>query len=254
MTDVDGRPVSVLERDADLSPVARLCPYLLAEGGWRSPSPSGDHRCTAVDPPARLASAKQARLCLAAAHADCATYAAALASRAARDLPPSAARRPLARTAPIVLERARHRLPVDVGAGSTRWGQAGLVLLMVIALVAVVLARTAPSGSRAPGGAATPAGAGASSYASAAAPVTPSAPGSSASGPVASASGPVASASAFDGSPSAPPPSVAASYTVRKGDTLSGIAATFGTTVAALQKANGLTSTTLRVGQVLTIP
>jgi lysozyme len=44
-------------------------------------------------------------------------------------------------------------------------------------------------------------------------------------------------------------------YTVRSGDTLSGIAARFGTTVAAIAKLNGLSNTRLiRPGQVLKIP
>ncbi len=40
-------------------------------------------------------------------------------------------------------------------------------------------------------------------------------------------------------------------YKVKRGDTLSAIARRFGTTVAALQEINGLTDTTIRVGEVL---
>lgn len=43
-------------------------------------------------------------------------------------------------------------------------------------------------------------------------------------------------------------------HVVRAGDTLSGIAARYGTTVAALKSANGLASNTIYVGQSLTIP
>jgi len=43
-------------------------------------------------------------------------------------------------------------------------------------------------------------------------------------------------------------------YTVQRGDNLFRIALRFGTTVATIQQANGLTSTTIRVGQVLKIP
>ncbi len=43
-------------------------------------------------------------------------------------------------------------------------------------------------------------------------------------------------------------------YTVQPGDNLYRIALRFGTTVAAIQAANGLTSTVIRVGQVLKIP
>jgi len=46
----------------------------------------------------------------------------------------------------------------------------------------------------------------------------------------------------------------AAPYTVRPGDTLYGIALAHGTTVAAIQRLNGLAGTNLRVGQVLQLP
>lgn len=57
--------------------------------------------------------------------------------------------------------------------------------------------------------------------------------------------------------PAVAPPSTSttASYTVARGDTLSGIAARYGTTVAAIQSANGLgRSTLIRIGQVLAVP
>jgi len=49
------------------------------------------------------------------------------------------------------------------------------------------------------------------------------------------------------------PPS-GATYTVKAGDSLSGIAARQGVTVAALKRANGLSGDLIRVGQELTIP
>lgn len=53
-----------------------------------------------------------------------------------------------------------------------------------------------------------------------------------------------------------PPPSAPTTkiYTIQKGDTLSKIAKTQGTTVAALKRANNLTSDFIRVGQKLKIP
>ena len=51
-----------------------------------------------------------------------------------------------------------------------------------------------------------------------------------------------------------PAPSARTSYRVKSGDTLYGIAGSFGTTVAAIMQLNGLTSTALHVGQVLLIP
>lgn len=52
-----------------------------------------------------------------------------------------------------------------------------------------------------------------------------------------------------------PPPSSSTTYTVRSGDTLSGIAARYNTTVQRLVSANNISNPNLiRVGQVLTIP
>ncbi|MCW5801208.1 MAG: LysM peptidoglycan-binding domain-containing protein [Deltaproteobacteria bacterium] len=49
-------------------------------------------------------------------------------------------------------------------------------------------------------------------------------------------------------------PASGRTHTVKPGDTLYKIASTYGTTVAEVQAANGLTSTSITVGQVLTIP
>ena len=51
-----------------------------------------------------------------------------------------------------------------------------------------------------------------------------------------------------------PDPAAATTYKVRSGDTLSAIATRFDTTVKKIKVANGLTSNTLRIGQVLVIP
>jgi LysM repeat protein len=54
---------------------------------------------------------------------------------------------------------------------------------------------------------------------------------------------------------SADPSTSGATYKVRSGDTLSAIAARFGTTVRALVDLNGITDPSrLRVGQVLKLP
>lgn len=52
----------------------------------------------------------------------------------------------------------------------------------------------------------------------------------------------------------ATPTPVVRKYTVVSGDTLSKIAAKFGVTVTAIKQANGLTSDTIKLGQVLVIP
>jgi LysM repeat protein len=49
-------------------------------------------------------------------------------------------------------------------------------------------------------------------------------------------------------------PAVRATYTVKKGDTLLAIAQKFKTTAAKIRAANGLKSSSLKIGQVLKIP
>lgn len=70
---------------------------------------------------------------------------------------------------------------------------------------------------------------------------------------------PIATAPAIETRPSlapvpAPGAKATSSYSVVKGDTLSGIAHKNGTTVTALKQANSLSSDTIRIGQKLTIP
>lgn len=54
--------------------------------------------------------------------------------------------------------------------------------------------------------------------------------------------------------PTEPPAGAAQEIVVERGDTLSGLARRFGTTVAALREANDLTGDTIAVGQRLTVP
>jgi hypothetical protein len=233
--------IEVHARDA----VAGTCPYLLSAGGaWRSTTASRDHRCAAVDPPGPQTSDKQRRHCLVAAHVDCTLFRAARVARinnlvggaepasvegADRD------RRPLARTAPILLEPPRLvdqtvRLGLDRGPG-----QVALIALMVVAFAVVALARLSAG----------------------AAPVTPT-PGPSivavvpSRAPTARPTSTAASSSVPSASSAAP--SFRTTYKVKKGDTLSTIATKYSSTAAAIKRANALTSNTIKVGQVLKIP
>ncbi len=161
---------------------------------------------------------------------------------------------PPVRSTPLVLESSRGgagELPVGTGRAG---GQALLVGLMALAFLVLVIARTtAPS--QAP-----PAPSGPSIVISA----SPTTRSSASLPPVATASPSVApdgspapsgTAGPTPGTPASPSPSTARSYTVQSGDTLSGIAARFGTTVEAITRANGITNPRLiRVGQVLIIP
>jgi LysM repeat protein len=146
------------------------------------------------------------------------------------------ARRPLARTAPILLEPARLvdqavRLRFDRAPG-----QVALIGLMVVAFAVVALAR----------------------FSGGAAPITPSPAASSVailpSRAPSARPRPSAAASVAVVPSRSPEPSFRASYTVKKGDTLSGVANRYKTTVASIRAANGLKTDTLKIGQVLKIP
>lgn len=251
-------------------PLTDACPYLLAPGGgWRASTASREHRCTAFAPPVPLDRSKQQRLCLAPAHLTCATFVTAVAARRERGTPPDAqttTRWGLARTTPVV----------DVGSGpgaafsrlvaERRGWQAIPALLLVVALGAVGLSglgRSEPASGPVPSPtAAALASGGPASSATAGASVAPSMPGttSPAPSPVVTPAPTAAPATATPAPtptprPAATPaPSARTRYTVKAGDTLYGIANTFGTTVAAIKKLNGLTSNNIRVGLVLLIP
>jgi len=227
--------------------VAAICPYLTSAGGsWRQSTPSREHRCDALEPPAPQSTEKQRRHCLSPDHVDCPIFRAARGARAATLVTHGdaaalevvdAARRPIARTSPILLEQPSLvdqavRLPFDRGGG-----QVALVGLMILAFAVVAITRLS-AGTVAPAGSPNP------SSIAAVSPVPSSTPTPT---PSPSAE-PSASAAA------SAEPSVRTTYTVKKGDTLSVIARRFSTTAAAIRSLNHLTSSTLHVGQVLKIP
>ena len=234
---------------------AAVCPYLMsADGRWRASTPSREHRCTVVTPPAILAADKQRRLCLSAEHTTCSTYLAAIdpsgdASSTTSD--DRRATRVVTRTTPLLLDHGRlaiglPTLRVDRGAG-----QGGLVALMAVAFAAIVVARLS-SGGPLPAGQ-VGVGAGASASPSAAASRGPAAtPGASVA--------PSRTLVPTEVEPTPAPPRAssapaAKTYKVRSGDTLGGIAREFGTTVAVLKELNGIENPRLlRVGQVLKLP
>jgi hypothetical protein len=286
MTDrpTEGSEATLLEEPAARPAVgpwagAGLCPFLIAaDGDWRAASSSRDHRCSALEPPAVLSPDKQRRLCLLPEHATCATYLAARAYRGAWSVTGSDAdhaedggrdgaetgegsepaspfvRWPIPRTAPVVIDRGRPTVR-DVLANRSVT-QLGLVLLMILAFAVLALARFSGSpGANGGAGSAPTAGAAASPTASIGATPAPS--------PEASAPG-VATSPSTEPSPSqlasvspapSPQPSLARTYRVVAGDTLSGIAARFGVSLVALERANTITDPShLRIGTVLVIP
>jgi LysM repeat protein len=235
--------------------IEAVCPYLVAaSGGWRSASPHREHRCGAVDPPALLSADKQRRLCLSLAHETCPTYGAARVARAAAIAPGvepavlaavEAARRPVARSAPVILEQPRLLSPGVSWPLDRGLSQVAVVGLMVVALVVVLVARF--SGPGAASGSPSPA-------ASVALAASPSPTHRRTPSPAPSASGALPSQSPGAGPSKSPPPAARTTYTVKSGDTLLGIATKFGTTVAKVKKLNHLSGNTIHVGQKLKIP
>ncbi len=143
-------------------------------------------------------------------------------------------RRPLARTAPVLLEPPRLidqavRLQFERAPG-----QVALIALMIVAFAIVALTRLSGGGEPFASSVPSQVVAAASSTPAPTPRPTPSA-------------GPSVE-------PSASPAPSGRTYTVKKGDTLLGIAKTFGTTAAKIRTLNGMKSSTLKIGQVLKIP
>lgn len=243
----EGRP-SAVAPDA-----ASICPFLLSsDGTWRSANATRDHRCTAVTPALPLATEKQRRLCLTDQHLSCATYLAAGEARAAAVHRSSASRRPLARTTPVVLDQSRLSFVMPTTTAMPHLGQGALIGVLALAFGAVLLARLAI------GGGASPAGAGASptptptSTAAAVASATPEpTPISTPEASPSVAPTPTLVPTEVSPTPSEPP----ATYKVKSGDTLSGIAAKYATTVKVLVRLNGIKDPSkIHVGQILKLP
>jgi LysM repeat protein len=228
-----------------------ICPYLVAaDGTWRAATAQRAHRCGALDPPAPISATKQRSLCLVAEHVTCPTYLAAVeAVEAVVPRGRAAARFPIPRVTPVVLERGGPAVSPAILARQRGLAQGALLVLMGIALVAILVARV--------GSPASPGGAVASPSPVASPGASPSTRPSPSASPAPSPS-PSPSAAASP-SPSAAQPSASPTprrtYTVRSGDNLSSIAARFETTVAVLARLNKIDDpSVIRVGQVLVLP
>ena len=240
------------------STVTAICPYLRSvDGTWRASTPTRDHRCTAVAPPAALATEKQRRLCLAAEHVDCSTYLAAMSARsvAAGTYVGRGPQRPMPTTAPVALDHGRLALAIP-GMPDRGVGQGGLVALMAVAFGALAVSRLtgAPAASPAGGVAAASGTPHVVGSVSPTAPVQTDSPATTAAPSrtlVPSDVEPTPSAH----SASAEPSTSGATYTVKSGDTLSKIAAAHGTTWQEIARLNKIQDPTkIHVGQVLKLP
>lgn len=249
--------------DPDAEHSARsACPYLLAgDRRTRRATAWRGHRCTAVSPPSALALDKQRRLCLVAAHATCATFI------ATRDVGPSdepvwaVAAGPVDGLEPVTRWSIVRTTPTVLDPGSSVSGalerlsgslvQVGLAGVLLVALAAIGLSQLRPGAGVT--GSATPSPTiAASALASVPASVAPTITPGPTPSPAVSTAAPIVTPSPL---PTPSPAATGTTYIVQSGDTLWAISIRFGTTVRAIQDANGMgDSTRLHVGQVLTIP
>jgi LysM repeat protein len=249
----------------------RLCPYLVADGfGWRSAAASRDHRCGAVSPPVPLSIDKQRRLCVVSRHTGCPTYLAASEVSRSRDDENAATpsfgaavatpdtRQPggeaitrwsIVRTVPVLLDRRgiSGLATSALRAATTR--QTTLIGVLTVAFVVIAFSRltggaatTTPNATLRP--TAVVAAASSTDVPEATpAPSTPTSPSAT-----------VAPVSATP-RPTLPPTVATANYTVKHGDTLWAIARQFHTSVATIQRLNGMgAATRLHAGDVLKVP
>jgi hypothetical protein len=238
-----------------MEPMDRICPFLALADDHRTvvDGYDPDHRCHALAEPDELDRARQLQLCLNEAHRECERYLAAVQVRHAdgqiQPLPAPDAR--VARTRLVLDASGSSRRPDEdltlMGPRARRLLLAGVVAVLgVLVLVSGVADGLAglvarPSASPLPGTGSTPV-------------PNPSVAGASAT-PVATPT-PTPMPATPAPTPAAPVSAAATqSYVVQEGDTLSAIAGRFGTTVEAIQAANGLgESDVINIGQVLVIP
>lgn len=228
-----------------------VCPYLqMGSGRWRNAEPSREHVCASEANPVAIGPETQRRLCF-GDFETCARFEAAAATY--RAAVPVAPLRPVARTIPVVVDRGRAALPVPRIVGRRTLGQAVLAVAMIGAAVALLLARLGSPTGGAAGRSADPSGsAGASGVVAASSSPGPSmvvSPGISPSPSASTAPSPTPKPSV------SVTPGTGQTYTVQSGDTMSSIAARFGTTVKKLSELNGIKDPSLiHPGQVLKIP
>ena len=227
----------------------RICPYLALADDGRTVADGFDpeHRCHALSPPAPLERSRQVQLCLTEAHARCERFAAARTAwlAASSGLPRVAPDVDFGRTRLVLEPEAAWRglassPTTRISRPAVLVAAAALAVIGLLVLGSVLgILNGAPAESASPTASPSPS--------PSASPVPSSPPASAAAS--APASAPVPSPT-----PVVTPAPSQRTYVVQQGDTLNDIAQRFGTTAAAIKAANGLTSDTINVGQVLIIP
>lgn len=241
-----------------LGPVDRVCPLLALAADRRTAvdGVDGGHRCHALEPPVALERDRQSRLCLTPGHQRCERYLARI-GRGTAPVPGSVAIGDGLRSTRLLVtpEPAWRGMAGRARRSSRRLAVVAIVLAVALTGAAFVAANvTIPddlvtasptagqAASSVPSERATPQP---SVVASASPMTTPS--------PVATA---VPTATVVPATPApTPEPTAQRTYVVQAGDTLAAIAQQFGSTVAAIQAANGIEDADqIVVGQVLVIP
>jgi len=124
--------------------VTAICPFLLAaHGRWRSARPTREHRCAAVAAPLPVGTDKQLALCLVDRHVDCPRFVAARTQSEATGAGAAQGAWGFGATVPVLLDGPRLHFDLPRTVRGRPVGQVLLGLLMVLAFVAVVLARGA---------------------------------------------------------------------------------------------------------------
>jgi LysM repeat protein len=242
--------------------VDRVCPLLGLVGDRRSVIDGVDagHRCHAESPPHPLSRQEQAQLCLTPSHPRCERYLRFVAASKGgvpgsmligdglvstrMTLAPTPAWRGIAGRA-----RRAPRGPVVLGAGAALvLGAAGIAVASGVIVPGV--ADASPAASAVP----SSSGPASSTPTPTASPrPTPSASATPTSSPTAVPT-PAPTPTPLP-TPVATPAPTQRTYVVQEGDTLAAIAEQFGTTVEALQAANGIEDPNeIIIGQVLVIP
>jgi LysM repeat protein len=243
--------------------VDRICPFLALSDDHRTAIDGydPDHACHARQPPEPLDRARQAELCLVDAHRTCEYYSAYISEHggAAGRLPMPASDTHIARTR-LVFEQEPRRLRVAgsaaFGTSPRRWLAAGGIAVVGVAAAATAVAGgfnglvASPVSSIPPG---QPSGLPTGSQPLPTAVPTPLPTVTPTAVPATPTS--VATPSPTAESTARATATPARTYVVQQGDTLSSIANRFGTSVSALQAANGIGDPDeINPGQVLVIP
>ena len=225
----------------------RICPYLALADDGRTVADGFDaeHRCHALTPPAPLERARQVQLCLTEAHSRCERFAAARTAGLA-------ASSGLPRVAPdVAFGRTRLILEPEpawrnlAAAPTARLSRRTILIAAVGAAVVVLLVLSSAFGIL--GGAPAPSASPTPRVSASFVPIPTASPASS--------SAEASPSSAPSATPAPTPAPTPRTYVVQPNDTLTTIAAPFGTTAAAIAAANGITlQTILEVGKILIIP